>query len=139
MAFVRTLLLAILAVAVAVAPGAPCTMVKHATADHAAGSARAMTHHDHAAMVAHAGAVQAADTDGGMGPSAHQQHKHHEHKRSGCLATCCPLSCQAAMPAQPWSGAVLSFRQSDPVRMDREDVAVDMHPVRIERPPRPVA
>lgn len=36
MAVLRAMLLAVLAMAVAIAPAAPCTMQRHAAADHAA-------------------------------------------------------------------------------------------------------
>lgn len=137
----RALLFAILAIAVAVAPAAPCMMARHAAADHPVVQARVIHHHDHGAMVSHAGHAdtdQAAYSADETASSPHQ-HQHHHKRAAGCLATCCPLSCQAAMPTSPWSGAVLSVRPSDPIGMVQEDGVVDAHPVRIERPPRPIA
>ncbi|AWN42555.1 hypothetical protein [Methylobacterium durans] len=163
MAFLRTLVFAFLAVAVAIAPAAPCTMTKHASRDHAApgvptpSDGAEAPHHNHHPVTdgAEAPSVPAARADGAGGgldaapaagapdrvsaavPHQHHQHAQSHHKRApACPATCCPLACQAALPEVPWSGAVLDFRPSEPLGMAREDGVADPRPVRIERPPR---
>lgn len=71
-------------------------------------------------------------------------HEHHRnapghHKRmAGCVAACCPLACQAAVPDAPWSETALEFRPSDPIGIRQEDGVADPRPLRIERPPRSI-
>ena len=150
LAVLRAVLLAVLAMAVAIAPAAPCTMKRHAAADHAAVDQAAApadphTHHRHGAASADAPAGAALQADGADGPdcqrhaSAGQHHPggHGHHKRPvSCAATCCPLACQAAVPDAPWSGEALTLRPSEPIGLAQEDGVAQPRPLRIERPPR---
>jgi hypothetical protein len=164
LAFLRTLVFAFLAMAVAIAPATPCTMAKHASRDHAAvmvptpsDVAAAPHHHHHSdsdTTEASFGPVGFADAGGSLDvappagapdrtsaavPHQHHQHSQNHHKRAAaCPATCCPLACHAALPDVPWSGAVLKFRPSDPLGMAQEDGVADPRPLRIERPPRSI-
>jgi hypothetical protein len=145
---VRTVLFAVLALALAIAPAAPCTMGRHAAAHRpmAVGMAAQMPRveldasrrsHDgpgeagiHAAFL---GAPAAAPAEEGC-----PGHRHRS-KHPPCPATCCALACQAALPILPWTGVPLDYRPSDRVLIIQEDGVVDTHPLRIERPPRPGA
>ncbi|MEE7464965.1 hypothetical protein MFUR16E_29110 [Methylobacterium fujisawaense] len=139
------MLLAVLALALAIAPAAPCTMGRHAAmADRVVAEvAGAMSHARHAqtrqghdrsdGAAFHAGsqdvpAATAAD-DGCPG------HRHRS-KRPSCPSPCCTLGCQAALPVAIWLGTPADYRPSDRVLIVQEDGTVDAHPLRIERPPR---
>ena len=137
------MLLAVLAMAVAIAPASPCTMQRHAAADHAAvdhAPADPHAHHGHAAGSTDAAtSVQADGPDCQRHASAGQHHPgaHGHHKRPvSCAATCCPLACQAALPDAPWSGTALVLRPSEPIGLAQEDGVAQPRPLRIERPPR---
>ncbi|ACK81927.1 hypothetical protein [Methylorubrum extorquens] len=147
MAVLRAVLLAVLAMAVAIAPAAPCTMKRHAAADHAAAQFDPHAHQRHPAVSDGLGLTPdpSVQTNGEDAPDCHrrasagQDHPgtHGLHKRPvGCTATCCPLACQAAMPDTPWSGEALVLRPSEPLGLAQEDGLVQPRPVRIERPPR---
>lgn len=165
MAYLRTLVFAFLAVAVAAAPATPCTMAKHASRDHAAfgtpvisGVGEAGHDHHHAVRDGtEAAIVPSAHVDGAggdldnaliveatgqaSGTFSHQQHRNtqnHQKRAAACPASCCPLACQAALPEAPWSGIVLDVRPSDPFGMAREDGVAGQRPLRIERPPRAI-
>ncbi|AYO83215.1 hypothetical protein ABID82_003360 [Methylobacterium sp. PvP062] len=148
MNIVRTFLLAVLALALAIAPAAPCTMGRPAAAaDRAlADVAGAMPHarhaqsprsHDgpdvpgHAGL--HAGSQDApAATAGDDGCPGHR----HRSKRPACPSPCCTLGCQAALPAAAWLGMPLDYAPFERVLIVQEDGNVDARPLRIERPPR---
>jgi hypothetical protein len=140
------MLLAVLAMAVAIAPAAPCTMQRHAAADHAAvDQAPAAPHAQHRPAAADAPAAASGQADGADVPECHRlasagQHHpgpHGHHTRpAGCAATCCPLACQAALPDAPWSGTALVLRPSEPIGLAQEDGVAQPRPLRIERPPR---
>ena len=158
LARLRAVVFAILAVAVAIAPAVPCTMMRHAAADHLGVALKASephAHHRH--HHARAGnddassgvSLQAehgtgtlsspgAAADASAGPG-HQQspgaHSHHK-RAAGCMATCCPLACQAAVPDAPWSGDALSLRPSETLGLTQQDGVAEPRPLRIERPPR---
>lgn len=145
MNIVRTLLLAVLALALAIAPAAPCTMGRHAAmADRVVPEvAGAMSHARHAQTrqgrdgsddaALHAGSQDVpAATAGDEGCPGHR----HRSKRPACPSPCCTLGCQAALPVAVWLGTPTDYRPSDRVLIVQEDGAVDAHPLRIERPPR---
>jgi len=139
---VRALLLAVLALALAIAPAAPCTMGRQSTAHrhiaaaaathlaHAAGTLGSQNKPDEAGIRGTSLAVPAAAADEGC-----PGHRHRP-KHPPCPATCCPLACQAALPTLPWASITLEFHPSERVLIVQVDGAVDAHPLRIERPPR---
>lgn len=151
MALLRALLLAVLAMAVAIAPAAPCTMARHSATAHrvAPDAVRATTHAQPVRALQAPGASEApgdaglhagaqavpAATAGDDGCPGHR----HRAKGPACPAPCCTLGCQVALPAAAWVGAPLDYAPSDRVLILREDGVVDAHPLRIERPPRPAA
>jgi hypothetical protein len=151
LAFVRTFLLAVLALALAIAPAAPCTMGGHAamagrTLGDVAGTMPHARHaqtrqgHDGSDATGHAGLhagshdVPAATT-GDDGCPGHR----HRSKRPACPSPCCTLGCQAALPVAVWLGTPKDYHPSDRILIVQEDGAVDAHPLRIERPPRLIA
>lgn len=144
----RTLLLAVLALALAIAPAAPCTMGRHAPmvdrvlADVSGAMPQARHAHTRqgydgsdaagpAGLQASSQDVPAA-TAGDDGCPGHR----HRSKRPACPSPCCTLGCQAALPVAVWLGTPTDYRPSDRVLIVQEDGAVDAHPLRIERPPR---
>ena len=139
---VRALLLAVLALALAIAPAAPCTMGRQSMAHrhmaaaaatplaHVAGALGSQNEPDEAGIRGISLAVPAAAADEGCPGHRHRP----EHPP--CPATCCPLACQAALPTLPWASIALEFHASERVLIVQVDGAVDAHPVRIERPPR---
>ncbi len=148
LALLRAVLLAVLAMAVAVAPAAPCTMKRHAAADHSSAPADQHAYHRRLATLGGAGAPagSAVHADGGDGADCHrhasagQQQSpgtpgHHK-RAAGCVATCCPLACQAAVPDAPWLGDALSLRPSEILGLAQQDGVAEPRLLRIERPPR---
>lgn len=141
----RALLLAVLALALAIAPAAPCTMGRHAAA-HGATAAGVVvpTSHVHPAGARRnqvgpgAAGIHATAHDVPAAVAVDEECSGHRHrpKHPTCPATCCPLVFQAALPTLPWAGVPLDFRPSDRVLIVQEDEVVDAHPLRIERPPR---
>ena len=147
LALLRAVLLAVLAMAVAIAPAAPCTMQRHAAADHSSAPADPHAYHRRLATLggADAPAGSAVHADGGDGADCHRHASagqqspgppgHHK-RAAGCVATCCPLACQAAVPDAPWSGDALSLRPSETLGLTQQDGVAEPRPLRIERPPR---
>ena len=147
MILVRALMLSVLALALAIAPAAPCTMGHRASMlDHIAGASAAVPHDHHArarqdggdpeghgrtALLEGAQDLPAA-TAGDDGCPGHR----HRSKRTACPSPCCTLGCQAALPAATWMVTPLVHTVSDRVLIAQEDGTVDAHPLRIERPPR---
>lgn len=148
MNIVRTLLLAVLALALAIAPAAPCTMGRHAAmTDRALADVAGVTSHVrhgqtlrshdgsdtpwHAGLHAGSQDVPAA-TAGDDGCPGHR----HRSKRQACPSPCCTLGCQAALPASAWMGTPLDYTPFDRLLIIQEDGTVDGRPLRIERPPR---
>ncbi|KST60009.1 hypothetical protein AO398_03790 [Methylobacterium sp. GXS13] len=156
MVVLRTFVLFVVALAVAVAPAAPCTMAHaaaaHRHADHAkpavSPEAGRHVHHDHGEasrpsapfvnVVASERGSPAVDLSAARSTSQEPgcpEHRQRAHK-GPCLAACCTLAGQVALPTASWSGACLEAHSSDRVLIAQEDGVVDAHPTRIERPPR---
>ncbi|WP_331302737.1 MULTISPECIES: hypothetical protein [Methylobacterium] len=144
----RTLLLAVLALALAIAPAAPCTMGRHATMTDRVladiSGAVPQARHAHTRLVydgsddtGHAG-IHAGSQDVPAATASDDGCPGHRHrsKRPACPSPCCTLGCQAALPVAVWLGTPTDYRPSDRVLIVQEDGAVDAHPLRIERPPR---
>ncbi|KQT70410.1 hypothetical protein ASG51_13040 [Methylobacterium sp. Leaf465] len=148
MLFLRTVMLAVLAFALAIAPAAACTMGRQAAAaDRWLSDASARMPHPDPARASRAsdtpdsardaarhapsqdGPSASAGDDGGPG------HRHGS-KRPGGPSPCCALGCQAALPTMAGGGPPLEDTPSDRGRIGRADGPVDAHPLRIERPPR---
>lgn len=147
MVFARALMLAALALALAIAPAASCTMGRHATmADRmVADAVAAMPHAYHARAIQghdasdtpgharlHAGLQDVPATAADDGCPGHR----HRSKHPACPSPCCTLGCQAALSATVWLGTPLDHTLSDRVLIVQEDGAVEAHTLRIERPPR---
>ena len=152
------MVLAVLAMAVAIAPAVPCTMKRHAAADHLVVAVKASephAHHRHhharaddddassgvSLQAEHgdatlSGSGAAADTSTGLGHQQPPGTPGHHKRAAGCVATCCPLACQAAVPDAPWSGDALSLRPSEILGLAQQDGVAEPRPLRIERPPR---
>ena len=156
MARLRAVVFAVLAMAVAIAPAVPCTMKRHAAADHLVAAPEAPAPHAHHrhhqassdddtasevslradgdGTLSAPGA--AADASAGLGPQQPPGTQGQHKRAAGCVATCCPLACQAAVPDAPWSGEALSLRPSESLGLAQQDGVAEPRPLRIERPPR---
>ncbi|MER2265840.1 hypothetical protein [Methylobacterium oxalidis] len=135
LAFLRTLVFAVLGMAVAIALAAPCMMIPRSGQDHlhtADAAAGIHLHHRHH----HEVAAKTAESLNWIGsePSDGTNQK----RMVACAGTCCPLVFQAAMPDTPWSGTTLEFRCFDPIGIRQETGIAEPRPLRIERPPRTI-
>ena len=139
------MLFAVLALALAIAPAAPCTMGLQAAAHRhmAVGTAARMPSAEFDAVQRrHEGpggtGIHATSLDASASVPAEEGCPGHRHrsKHPPCPATCCAFACQAALPALPWVGVPLDYRPSDRVLIVQVDGIVDAHPLRVERPPR---